>query len=85
MILIRVGIDTYLNSRLKAFDASLAALSLADARSQTSRTRLQSSGAAAVRKPVKDQIEIFANRPATHQSCASTLRSLLALALCRPL
>lgn len=43
----------YLNSRLRARTASLALLSLAEARSQTSRTRVQSSDAVAVRKPAQ--------------------------------
>jgi hypothetical protein len=45
--------QTHLNSLLNAFAASLAALSDALALSHTSKTRFQSSGAAAVRKPVK--------------------------------
>ena len=42
-------ITTYLNSRLSARTASLARESLADARSQTSSTRAQSSDDVAVR------------------------------------
>ena len=43
---------THLNSRLSALTASLALASLAEARSQTSSTRLQSSLAVAVKKPI---------------------------------
>lgn len=44
---------TYLNSRLRAFTASFALFSLADARWQTSNTSAQSSDAVAVRYPIE--------------------------------
>lgn len=50
---VHVELGAYLNSRLRARTASLALLSLAEARSQTSRTRVQSSDAVAVRKPAQ--------------------------------
>jgi len=46
---VRQGGTTDLNSRLRALTASFAFDSLEDARSQTSRTRAQSSEAVAVR------------------------------------
>src|SRR5690348_2145207 len=58
----------YLNSRLSVFTASLALVSLADARSQTSKTSPQSSDAVAVKYPRSDseRVRDVTQRPTNH-------------------